>query len=82
MESLQEYDFIISHWPGQKHQNTDALSRWQSTQCGTESNTDSSSQVVDIEKEHAIMVLTEKSLQNLHQVQLGDGPISLILQSL
>ena len=28
------------------------------------------------------MVLTEKSSQNLHQMQLVDGPISLILQSL
>ena len=28
------------------------------------------------------MVLTEKSSQNLCQMQLGDGPISLILQSL
>ena len=28
------------------------------------------------------MVLTEKSSQNLRQMQLGDGPISLILQSL
>ena len=28
------------------------------------------------------MVLTEKSLQNLHQMQLGHGPISRILQSL
>ena len=28
------------------------------------------------------MVLTEKSSQNLRQMQLGNGPISLILQSL
>lgn len=43
---------------------------------------DLSSQVVDIEKEDTIMVLTEKSSQDLCQIQIGDGPISLILQSL
>ena len=51
------------------------LYRGPCTQCGRESHTDSSSQVVDVEKENTIMVLTEKSSQNLR-------PISLILQSL
>ena len=82
MERLQEYDFTISHRPGRKDQNVDTLSGETCTQCGREGDADSSSQVVDIEKDDTIMVLTVKSSQNLHQVQLGDDPISLILQSL
>ena len=82
MRTLQEYDFTISHWPRRKYQNVDALSRGPCTQCGRESNADFSSQVVDVEKENTIMVLTKKSLQNLRQMQLNDGPISRILQSL
>ncbi len=27
LQRLQEYDFVIKHWAGLKHNNTDALSR-------------------------------------------------------
>lgn len=77
LERLQEYDFKISHRPGRKHQNADALSRRPCTQCGRESHEDPVCVVTDGGSTASNLV--EKSPEELRQKQLSDGPIQLFL---
>ena len=95
LECMQEFNFTISHHPGQKHQNADCLSRMPCTQCGRENHgIDSPQEAMAIGEqappgvtvrtpEHPVAsVLTETSTTELHQKQLDDDPIGLLLSAI
>ena len=80
LERLQEYNFTISHRPGRKHQNADSLSRHPCTQCGRESHVEDPP-LVNVVEQVATSHLTEKTPEELRQLQLEDSPIGLLLQA-
>ena len=79
LERLQEYDFVISHRPGQRHQNADVLSRRHRNTCGRDTHFDTTPQIIAAEQASA-PALTEKSPNDLKQ--LADGPNGLLLRAM
>ena len=91
---MQEFDFTISHCPGQKHQNTDCLSWPTCSQCGREDHsTDSTPEVpaaeqhtppggtVDAPEPQVAAILADKSNKEFQQGQRHNGPIGLLLSA-
>ena len=82
LEQLQEYNFLISHRPGKKHQNADSLSRHPCTQCGRHSHTEGPKQDVIAVEQNVTPPPAERSLSDISQLQLENGPIGLLLQAM
>ena len=80
IERLNEYNFIISHHPGHKYQNADAMSRRLSSQCGRESH-DKESVLALIVEVPTTSHLVDKFPEELCQKHFDDGPIQLFLKA-
>lgn len=63
LECMQEFDFTISHRPGQKHQNADCLSCPPCTQCGRENHSTDSPQEVTAVGQQSPLGGTVKALE-------------------
>ena len=79
LECLEEYTFETVHRPGKQHANADALSRRPCPQCGREE--------FQPVQEHAVeagvlAVLSERSPQELRQLQLEDSTTGVVLQAM
>ena len=88
LEKLQEYDFIIEHRQGRKHNNADALSRLPCNQCGRESHftetdpTDPDTHIVGLVTNEENANVRGKSPEEIQQLQLDDPIIGPVLKSL
>ena len=85
LEKLQEYDFIIEHRQGRKHNNADALSRLPCNQCGRESHfteTDQNTHTVGLVTNEENANVRGKSPEEIPQLQLADPMIGPVLKSL
>ena len=81
LECLQEFDFTISHRPGQKHQNADCLSRPPCSQCGREDHSTDPGGTVEALEPQVAVILADKSNKEFQQGQRHDGPIGLLLSA-
>ena len=77
LETLQDYQFDIVHRPGCRHNNADALSRLPCSQCGRESHSPKSAELISVIS--ASNYIGGYSTKDLRDSQLNDPCIGELL---